>query len=184
MERSHIMPYLYNMAQITITQATINDLSAVLLIGRQTFAETFTDRNTAENMQQYLEASFNDEKISAELNDPASYFYIAWEEETPVGYLKLNTGKAQTEQLGDAALEIERIYVKAAYHGKKIGQLLYEKALEVASSQQKEYIWLGVWEENTKAIGFYSRNGFVPFDKHIFMVGEDPQQDVLMKKVL
>jgi diamine N-acetyltransferase len=74
--------------------------------------------------------------------------------------------------------------VKSTYHGKKVGQLLYNKALEIAKRQKKSLIWLGVWEENPKAIRFYEKNGFVAFDKHIFKFGEDEQTDVMMKKVI
>ena len=46
------------------------------------------------------------------------------------------------------------------------------------------YVWLGVWEQNPRAIRFYEKNGFVPFDTHVFILGEDKQTDILMKKIL
>lgn len=81
----------------------------------------------------------------------------------------------------DKALEIERIYVLSEYHGKRIGQLLYEKAMQIAKQSNADYIWLGVWEENPRAISFYKKNGFVEFDKHIFKLGDDEQTDIMMK---
>lgn len=42
------------------------------------------------------------------------------------------------------------------------------------------YVWLGVWEKNLGAIRFYEKNGFVPFDKHIFRLGDEKQTDILM----
>ncbi|MBT6866610.1 MAG: GNAT family N-acetyltransferase, partial [Candidatus Marinimicrobia bacterium] len=32
-----------------------------------------------------------------------------------------------------------------------------------------------------RAIKFYEKNGFVPFDKHIFKLGNDKQTDIMMK---
>ncbi len=78
-------------------------------------------------------------------------------------------------------LEIERIYVLKEYHGKKVGQLLYENAIKIAKSKNAEYVWLGVWEKNPRAIRFYEKNGFVAFDKHIFKLGNDKQTDIMMK---
>lgn len=101
-----------------------------------------------------------------------------------IGYLKLNVGQFQTEIKDDKALEIERIYVLKEYHGKKIGQILYAKAIKVATEISAEYVWLGVWEENQRAISFYKKNGFIEFDKHIFKLGNDEQTDIMMKKVL
>ncbi|WP_116788644.1 GNAT family N-acetyltransferase [Flavobacterium psychrotrophum] len=153
-------------------------------LGKRTFYETFAESNNEEIIQNYLEKSFSAEKIEHELSNPESYFFIAYEQDTPVGYLKLNTGKAQTELQGNSALEIERIYVLKDFHGKKVGQVLFEKALEISRQLNKEFIWLGVWEQNTKAVRFYEKNGFVAFDTHIFKMGDEEQTDILMKKTL
>ncbi|WP_137904105.1 GNAT family N-acetyltransferase [Chryseobacterium sp. 2VB] len=172
------------MSSIIINKASAEDVEIVQSLGRQTFSETFAENNTEEAMKKYLEESFNTKKIKSELNNPDSFFYIAWEEDNPVGYLKVNSGEAQTELQDDTALEIERIYVKKSHHGKKVGQLLYNKALETAEQLKKSYLWLGVWEKNLRALQFYRKNGFVEFDKHIFRLGEEEQTDLMMKKVL
>ncbi|WP_431609663.1 N-acetyltransferase family protein [Chryseobacterium sp. 'Rf worker isolate 10'] len=172
------------MSSIIINKASAEDVEIVQSLGTQTFSETFAEDNTEEAMKKYLEESFNTEKIKSELNNPDSHFYIAWEEDNPVGYLKVNTGNAQTELQDDASLEIERIYVKKSHHGKKVGQLLYDQALETARQLSKSYLWLGVWEENLRALNFYKKNGFVEFDKHIFRLGEEEQTDLMMKKML
>ncbi|MDR6370008.1 ribosomal protein S18 acetylase RimI-like enzyme [Chryseobacterium bernardetii] len=172
------------MSSIIINTSSEKDLEILQNIGIQTFTETFAEDNTEEAMKKYLEESFTTEKIKSELNNPDSFFYIAWEEDNPVGYLKVNSGKAQTELQDETSLEIERIYVKKSHHGKKVGQLLYNQALETAKQLGKSYLWLGVWEENLRALNFYRKNGFVEFDKHIFRLGEEEQTDLMMKKVL
>lgn len=172
------------MASIIINKASLEDLETIQNLGIQTFSETFAENNSEEAMKTYLEKSFNTEKIKSELNNPDSFFFIAWEEDDAIGYLKLNSGQAQTELQNETSLEIERIYVKKSHHGKKIGQLLYDKALEIAQQHKKSYVWLGVWEENLRAVHFYTKNGFVEFDKHIFRLGDDEQTDLMMKKIL
>lgn len=172
------------MEAITIKQATINDLSTLQRIGRQTFAETFSSTNSEENMANYLEEGFSAEKLVKELISEGSQFYFALLNNEAIGYLKLNTGQSQTELRDETAVEIERIYVLSAYHWKKVGQLLYDKAKEVAKRSGAKYVWLGVWEENPRAIRFYEKNGFVAFDKHIFKLGGEEQTDLMMKTVL
>ncbi|MDQ1096243.1 MULTISPECIES: GNAT family N-acetyltransferase [Chryseobacterium] len=169
---------------VIIKKASVADIEILQQTGRQTFAETFSESNDEAQMKKYLEESFATEKIHSELSNPDSHFFIAWEEGHPVGYLKLNSGAAQTELQDGAALEIERIYVKKSHQGKKIGQLLYAKALDVAHELQKSYLWLGVWEENHKALSFYRKNGFYEFEKHIFRLGDNEQTDLMMKKNL
>lgn len=159
----------------------LQNIEQLQAIGRQTFAETFAESNSADNMAKYLEEAYAHDKLSAELKDPNSLFYFAINENEVIGYLKINFGNAQTELKDNTALEIERIYVTKAYHGKKVGQLLYDKAIEVAKEKKVGYVWLGVWEENHRAIQFYTKNGFVAFDKHIFELGDDAQTDIMMK---
>ena len=166
---------------IDIRKATQNNIDQLQKIGRQTFYETFSSANAEENMREYLESGFSIEKLMTELNDKNAAFYFAKLHDNVIGYLKLNFGTSQTELKHDNALEIERIYVLKEYHGKKVGQILYDKAIEVAKNKKAEYVWLGVWEENPKAINFYKKNGFVEFDKHMFRLGNDEQIDIMMK---
>ena len=132
-------------------------------------------------MAKYLEEVFSLEKLTTELSDKNSEFYFAMLGNNVVGYLKLNFGKSQTELQDDTALEIERIYVLKEFYGKKVGQMLYDRAIQVAQQKTADYVWLGVWEENPRAIAFYKKNGFLEFDKHIFKLGDDEQTDIMMK---
>ncbi|WP_229728788.1 GNAT family N-acetyltransferase [Hymenobacter glacieicola] len=178
------MPSNQHMNQLIITQATLQDVEHLQRIGRQTFFETFAASNSAENMHAYLEEGFSLDKLTAELRNPHSAFYLAKLDNIVVGYVKVNTDLAQTEPQEANALEIERIYVLEEYHGKKVGQLLYEQAMQLATQAQADYVWLGVWEENPRAIRFYQKNGFTEFGKHVFVLGDDEQTDILMKRPL
>jgi ribosomal protein S18 acetylase RimI-like enzyme len=169
------------MSKIEIKKATLSDLITLQNISKQSFTETFAAINTPENMEKYLQESFNTKQLTAEINNSESPFYIAFWDTEPVGYLKLNLGDAQTEIVKDNALEIQRIYVLQTFHGKRIGQLLLDEAIKIAQQIAVNYIWLGVWEENHRALQFYTKNGFVTFDKHLFILGDDQQTDLLMK---
>ena len=169
------------MQNISIIKAKLHDIEKLQKIGRQTFFETFSESNSEENMQKYLDEGFSIEKLTTELTDTNAEFYFAVFDEEVIGYLKLNFGDSQTELKDNKALEIERIYVSKEFHGKSVGQLLYDKAIEVAKQNNVDYVWLGVWEENARAISFYKKNNFVEFDKHIFKLGKDEQTDIMMK---
>ncbi len=168
--------------KITLKRVLPADVLDLQHIGKATFTETFAWCNTSENMLFYLESGFNTDKLLSQINHPDSEFYFAISDTEIVGYLKVNLAGAQTELQDATSLEIERIYVLNAFQGKKVGQILFDKALQIAQSYSKTYLWLGVWEENTKAIAFYKKNGFVVFDTHIFRLGKEVQTDYLMKK--
>ena len=172
------------MENIITRRITIDDLEKLQNIGRKTFEETFSESNSEENMRNYLEEGFSKEKLTAELKNKDSEFYFATLKDEVISYLKVNFGESQTELKDSKALEIERIYVSKEFHGKSVGQILYDKAIEIAKQKGSEYVWLGVWEENPRAISFYKKNGFVEFDKHIFRLGDDEQTDIMMKMKL
>src|SRR5688572_13755352 len=168
------------MEKFTIRKINANDIHQLVNISRQTFLETFSSMNSSENMNKYLEENLTLKKLTAELNNSDTEFYFAETDKQAIGYLKINTSDAQTELKNENSLEIERIYVLKEYLGKKAGQLLFDKALAIAKKKKVELVWLGVWEENSRAINFYKKNGFVQFDKHIFMLGDDEQTDIMM----
>jgi len=169
------------MQNIHLRKATDTDLISLQNIGKLTFSETFSSDNSEENLKTYLETAFATEKVKIELSDKNSEFYFAELNNEIIGYLKVNFGDSQTEIKSEKALEIERIYVLKEFHGKKVGQILYEKAIKLAKKRKVDFVWLGVWEENLRAIRFSEKNGFTVFDKHLFKLGNEEQIDIMMK---
>jgi len=169
---------LENLKLIKIGVVDANDL---LLLAQRTFVDTFARAHTEADMQLYLSKKLNLEQIEKELSQPESEFYFASLNDQNVGYLKVNFGDAQTEKVPGNTLEIERIYVLNDFQGTGVAKLLFDKALEIAKSKMLDFLWLGVWDENPKAIRFYEKNGFVAFDKHVFKLGQAVQTDRMMK---
>ena len=164
-----------------IRKLDITDLENLQKISITTFRETFEEVNSEEDMQKYLDENLSLERLKNELENQNSEFYFAENNGEILGYLKLNFKDAQTEKVEENHFEIERIYVLKAFLGQKIGQILFDKAIEIGREKNLEYVWLGVWEKNHRAIKFYEKNGFKVFGKHKFVLGEDVQTDLLMK---
>ncbi len=169
---------------IEIKRCTVGDLQALQKISYETYDETFRPYNTPENMQAYLDEAFDFDKLRGELLNPESQFYMLYVDDEPAGYMKLNEQGAQSEINDPESLELERIYVASAFYGKRLGVMLMDKAIEIAVQSHMKYIWLGVWEGNHKALQFYERNGFYRISEHIFLMGDDPQTDYILRKDL
>lgn len=168
------------MSEINIIKIGISEVEKLQEISRKTFKETFEAVNSEENMQSYIQERLSIEQLTTELSNPNSEFYFAQQENEILGYLKLNFNEAQTEKV-EEGYEIERIYVLKAYHGMKIGQMLFEKAISIGKERKMKSVWLGVWEENHRALRFYEKNGFEVFGTHTFVLGNDTQTDLMMK---
>jgi diamine N-acetyltransferase len=169
---------------IRIKKCTLEDLRLLQEISCETFDETFSDQNSPENMAAYLERAFNLEQLEKELFNPSSQFFFVYFDHEVAGYLKLNTNDAQSEEMGEEALEIERIYIKSRFQKHGLGKYLFNAAVEMAMEQGKKKIWLGVWEKNENAIAFYKKMGIIQTGEHSFYMGDDEQTDLVMVKTL
>ena len=159
-----------------------SDLNTLLHLSRKIFHDSFDHLNTPENMKEYMDRAFNPQQLSSELENPHSEFYFITIDDRVAGYLKINQGPAQSDIHDPTSLEIERIYIDQDIQSKGFGAQLLEKAVTRAVELDLNYIWLGVWEKNPKAIRFYERHGFSVFGKHTFIMGDDPQTDLLLKR--
>ncbi|CEA02556.1 Protease synthase and sporulation negative regulatory protein PAI 1 [Jeotgalicoccus saudimassiliensis] len=167
-----------------IVQCTVNDRETLLKLSYDTFYEAFRAQNTAENMKAYTDSAFTIDRITEELRHPESKFYFIYSGDVPAGYLKVNINDAQSEPMGSDALEVQRIYVLSEYHKQGFGKALLNHAYSIAHSLKKTKVWLGVWEENDNAIGFYKKQGFKKTGSHSFFMGDDEQTDLIAEKIL
>lgn len=171
-------------APLTIRKVLPDELEALLNLSKQTFFDAFHHLNNPDDMEAYAAKYFTRAQFALELNNPQSEFYFALLDDEIAGYIKLNYADAQTELQDHQSLEVERIYVSAVHQGKQIGRHLLYFAIQLATSKNFKSVWLGVWEHNDRAIKFYQQHGFTLFGSHDFMLGNDLQKDVLMRKML
>ena len=133
-------------------------------------------------MKSYLEQNFTTSRLALELKEEGTTFFLALHNNSVVGYAKMKK-QEQSEDLNEENnIEIERIYSRKEYLGKKVGNSLMEACLNLARQGGYKVIWLGVWEHNPRAISFYEKWGFEKFGSHLFLLGNDLQTDFLMKK--
>ncbi len=169
---------------IEIRYATADDAELIADMSRQTFYETFVAHNTKEDMDKFMNEQFTREELMKEVGMAGNIFLLAFDEETPVGYVRMREGEQRSEFEARTSIEMARIYALRSAIGKGIGKALMQKCIEIAIEKKRKIIWLGVWEKNDRAIDFYSKFGFEKFATHDFVLGTDVQTDWLMKKTL
>lgn len=167
---------------LSLKKCSLKDIEILRDISIKTYYATFAEFNVKENMNAYLDAAFNFDKLFKEAQDKNSAFYFLYKDNVLTGYIKLNVAPSQSDINDSDSLEIERIYILKEFQGFGLGRFLIEHAIKIAIEKRKKFIWLGVWENNEKAIRFYKKNGFYKIGSHSFFMGEDGQIDYVMRK--
>ena len=169
---------------IKLEKLTKKDVKTLREISIETFTDTFKDQNSLDQIQAYLEKAYDLAQLEEELLNQNSDFFFIYFENQLAGYLKLNVSEAQSEEMGEEALEIQRIYIKSNFKRHGLGKYLMNQAEKVAIEKNKKRIWLGVWEKNHQALAFYHKMGFVQKGSHSFYMGDEEQTDYIMVKEL
>jgi ribosomal protein S18 acetylase RimI-like enzyme len=168
----------------SIRVAAADDAEMLTEFARRTFSDAFAPMNSPENMEAYMSRNFTLRIFSAQLADRRATFLIAEIETTPVAFAKLYDGEVPNCVGGFAPVEIERFYVDRQFHGKGVAQTLMHACFDRARQSGYDAVYLGVWENNHRAIAFYRKFGFDVIGSHVFQMGDEAQNDLLMERRL
>jgi len=170
---------------LIIRRATPADAAALAAFAESAFADTFGADNTPQDMAAYLATAFGEAKQREELADRSRIVLLAEREGELAGYAMLNDATAPagaTSVKLTNAIEIARLYAGRRWIGTGVGATLVQHCLDLATSRWREWIWLGVWERNARAIAFYARWGFSDVGSQSFQLGTDRQTDRIMAR--
>jgi len=172
------------MNDITIRRAVQDDDKIISVLGIVTFYEAYFEQDEPLEMAHYLHESFNLSKIRTEIADENTAFFIIFRNETAVGYAKLREGVKYDCIEGENSVELQRIYLVERVYGSGIGEKLLNYCLEFAREKGFETLFLGVWQENPRAVRFYEKHGFRKVGTTTFPYGETFGTNWVMEKRL
>lgn len=167
-------------SQISIRYASLQDASLLADLGAKTFIQTYSESNPFENIDAYVKEFFSPKKQTTEISDSSNLFLIAEIEGRIFGYAQLSSGNQTPEITSKNPVELVRIYLLPEFIGKGLGSTLMNACLQEARSKNHDMIWLGVWEQNERAIAFYEKWGFKKIGTQQFTLGADIQTDWIM----
>jgi GNAT superfamily N-acetyltransferase len=156
------------------------DLVPYGAISRQTFSDTYGATHAAAVVARHVAERFDDAQLRAELADPLRTVLAVMHAGHWVAYAVLRSGSAPVELTGRHPVEMERFYVDRAWHGGGVAAPLMAAGLDAARQQGCEVAWLGVWEQNSRAIRFYTRCGFADVGRTTYLFDGHAENDVVM----
>ena len=99
-------------------------------------------------------------KITNEIENKNCLHYIAFINNEPVGYLKINIDAAIEGGDIKEGIELERIYIDTTAVNKGVGTYLMNFVFDIAKSYQKKYIFLKAMDTADQAMKFYNKMGY------------------------
>lgn len=162
----------------------MGDAAALAELGRRTFTETFAADNTPDDLVMFLDATYGEVVQQQELASSHLMYFLAEVQGLPVAFVLLRQGKPSPFVDDPTAVEIQRLYVDRAFHGSGLAQRMMDECKRIATLRGAGSLFLGVWEHNARALRFYAAQGFVPVGQQGFMLGNDPQTDLVMQRRL
>ena len=167
---------------ITYRNAAPADAATLDRIFNTTFCDTFAHLYRPEDLDAFL-SSFGVADWEAQLGDPAFAFRIGEVDGEPAGYVKLGPLKLPVEPNGPALL-LDQLYILKQHHGVGIAHGLMDWALAETARRGAQELYLTVFVDNHRARRFYDRYGFEPVGRYDFMVGNQADEDIIMRKLL
>lgn len=181
----HCRPLLtMSCEEIKLREAKPQDADLLSELAATTFSDSFGAKNTQDDMAKYIEEKCSVARIRAELSDPHNTFFVVFTHgsTSPCGYAKLRTSSSEECVTGPNPIELERLYVDKSIVRCGLGSRLLQKCIDHGASSDYHTMWLGVWDQNARAIAFYKRWGFQTVGSHVFTLGSDDQNDLIMQR--
>jgi ribosomal protein S18 acetylase RimI-like enzyme len=167
---------------IAYRDATPADATALDALFDSVFCDTFAHLYRPEDLAAFL-ASFGVADWERQLRDPSFAVRIAEVDGARAGYVKIGPMKLPVEP-GDSAMLLDQLYVRGEHHGSGIARQLMDWAIGEARRRGAEALYLTVFIENHRARRFYDLYGFEDVGRYAFMVGNQADEDVIMRKAL
>ena len=171
---------------MVIRRATPEDADPLAAFAEQTFRDTFGADNDPRDMDAYCASAFSLEAQRSHILDPNMDVFILHDDGGALaGYAQLRWATVPpTEVVLRPTVELARIYLDEAFHGKGIAAVLVSHLLAAAKLRGSRSAWLTVWQEAPQAIRFWRKHGFQSVGRSIFYIGDDPKEDWVMTQAL
>jgi len=194
----HIAP---NPASVTIRSARVSDAAEISSLVGRTWSHLFKDTVSPSDLEAYLTGPLSVAQLEADIDNPRMRLIVASTSKPDPAPLSSadKAGPKDDLLLGVAQLvlgstidcltltdpvELQRLYVSVDHHGSGVAKLLLERAESTAREEGAKSMWLGMYEDNPRAKGFYEKVGFKVVGEKTFMVGTTKRRDLVFEKAL
>jgi ribosomal protein S18 acetylase RimI-like enzyme len=157
---------------LKIIKATPKDAQLLAKIGKAAFLVAHGHSAPKKDIDNYVSLNLNVETFLKDLSDVKNKYYLIFSDDKIAGYSKI-VFNTKNENIADENITLlNRLYLLEDFYGLNLGKELFNFNVNLAKENNQKGIWLAVWVENYRAIGFYEKRGFVKVGKYDFKISE------------
>ncbi len=174
------------MATVDVTRAGLWDAEALSDVAAATFPLACPPGATPEDIEIFVAEVLSLERFGDYLSDAKRTVLKAMSNDTVVGYTMLVDGEPADPQVAAVitarpSIEISKMYVLPNHHGLGVSSALMRAAVDEAAASGHAGVWLGVNQQNGRALRFYEKHGFQTVGTKTFQVGSQLMYDYVMQ---
>lgn len=173
----------------TIRKATADDAGALAELAAVTFPLACPPSSSPADVAAHLAGTLSERHFDAYLADPEVTVLVIDVDGALLGYSLLVDRPAQDPDVADSltllpSTELSKCYVHPDHHGLGASAELMRASLQAATSAGSAGMWLGVNDQNARAVRFYEKSGFRKVGTKTFKLGSAVEHDFVMERPL
>jgi ribosomal protein S18 acetylase RimI-like enzyme len=145
---------------IEFREATAADALTLSALAIQVFLDTYATRGVSPTLAREVFSLCSNEAFEKRFAEGGSRCVLAACGEHVLGLAEHRLAPTAPPNGGAPGIELVRLYVQPAAQRRGIGASLVQDAARAARRCGARNLWLMAWEENTRALAFYRRQGF------------------------
>lgn len=171
------------MEEAQLRPATPDDALALAVLASQVFIDTYAPDGISAKIAREVTQTFAVESMARLLTDDTTQVVVAEQRGHLQGFAQWRRGAFAT--LPDLpSAEVQRLYVLRSFAGHGLGSRLLARCEQDAQAAGASQVWLTAWVENSRALGFYPRLGYVDSGKTQYVFEDETFENrVLVKRL-
>lgn len=165
---------------VRLVAASGADADALSEAGERLFVQAYGSYSPAADLAVHVREYFGRDSVAAELQKPDVRYTIARGGDAIAGFVKIRRGAAPETVPAADAIEVQQLYVDAAWQRMGVGRALMDWAVAVAREEGGAGLWLSVWQDADWATAFYEGYGFRCVGTAEFRLGQTCFDDYVM----
>ncbi len=172
-----------------VRRARVEDAGIVAAVAAETFEMACPPGTTPASIAAFIAEHLAESRFAAHLADAERVVLLADVNGEIAGYTMIVGGEPADPMVSRAVVnrptvELSKCYVRANFHGHGVAAALMAASLSAAAELGASSVWLGVNQQNARAIRFYEKSGFRRRGVKHFFVGEELQDDFVLEREL